>query len=86
MGKLKDYTHIFERIATENYTTVAEIRRNMEATIRVGFSDPDPEVKAEWTKIPCKGEVPTPDELLAYVVRQAKKKNVDVLLRRYFRW
>lgn len=52
----------------------------------MGFSDPDPKVKAEWTKIPCKDEVPTPDELLAYVVRQAKKKNVDVLRRRYFRW
>ena len=83
MSKQKDYTHIFERIAAENRTTVAEVRRNMEATIRVGFSDPDPEVRAEWAKIPCKDVMPTPDELLAYVVRQAKKDNVDVLLRRY---
>lgn len=86
MSKRKDYTHIFERIAAENHITVAEVRCNIEAAIRVGLSDPDPEVREQWAKVPCKGNMPTPDELLRYVVRQAKNENVDVLLRRYFKW
>ncbi|MDO4540856.1 MAG: hypothetical protein Q4B48_07160 [Syntrophomonadaceae bacterium] len=85
MSKRKDYTHIFERIAAKNHTTVAEVRRNMEATIQVGFSDSDPQIRAACDKIPCKGELPTPDELLAYVAWQAKKEKADVLLRRYFK-
>lgn len=86
MGSKKDYTHIFEQIAAENHTTVAEVRREMEITIRAGFENPDPEVQAQWAKVPRKGDIPTPDELIRYVVRQAKNENVDVLLRRYFKW
>ena len=83
MSKQKDYTHIFERIAIDNHTTVSEVRREMEIAIRAGFENPDPKVQAQWAKVPRKGEIPTPEELITYVVRQAKKENVDVLLRRY---
>lgn len=82
----KDCTHIFERIAAENHITVAEVCRNIEAAIQKGMADPDPEVRAQWARVPCKGAKLTPDELLRYAVRQAKNENVGVLLRRYFKW
>lgn len=86
MRKRKDCTPIFERIAAAHHTTVEEVRRSVEATIRIGFSDPDPEVQAQWARVPCKGNTPTPDELLLYVAQQAKYEDVDMLLRRYFKW
>lgn len=86
MSKEKNYTHIFERIAAEHNTTVEEVRREMEIAIRAGFDNPDPEVQAQWAKIPRKGDIPTPDELITYVVRKAKKENVAILLRRYLPW
>lgn len=86
MGKEKGYTHIFEEIAARNHTTVEEVRREMELAIRVGFNNPDPKVQAQWAKIPRKGDIPTPDELITYVVRKAKKENAETLLRRYLLW
>ena len=86
MNRKKGFTHIFERIASEHNTTVEEVRREMEIAIRAGVNNPDPKVKGQWAKIPCKGDIPTPDELITYVVRKAKKDNAEMLLRRYLLW
>ncbi len=86
MNRKKEFTHIFERIAAKHNTTVEEVRREMEATIRAGFNNPDPKVQAQWAKIPRKGDIPTPDELITYVVRQAKQNDAEALLRRYLMW
>lgn len=86
MSREKGFTHIIERIAAEHNTTVEEVRREIEAAILVGFNNPDPKVQAQWAKIPRRGDVPTPDELIAYVVRQAKKNDAEALLRRYLLW
>ena len=86
MNKKKEYTHIFEEIAARNHTTVEEIRREIEVAIQVGFNNSDPKVQAQWAKIPRKGNIPTPDELITYVVRKAKKDNAETLLRRYLLW
>jgi hypothetical protein len=86
MSKQKGYTHIFEEIAARNHTTVEEVRREIEAAIRAGFNNPDPKVQAQWAKIPRKGDIPTPEELITYVVRQAKQNDAEALLRRYLLW
>ena len=42
-----------------------------------GLVSTDPKVKAYWQSIPCEGEVPTPEEFIAYtadVVRKQKRK------------
>ncbi|MDD4564718.1 MAG: sporulation initiation factor Spo0A C-terminal domain-containing protein [Eubacteriales bacterium] len=77
---------MFERIAVEHNTTVEEVRQEIEAAIRAGFNNPDPKVQAQWAKIPRKGDIPTPDELITYVVRQAKQNDAEALLRRYLLW
>ncbi len=76
------FTHIIEEIAAQNNTTVGEVRREMEAAIRAGMNSRDPKVRAQWAKIPRKGDIPTPDELIDYFARQAKRKNAEVLLQR----
>ncbi|MDR1409600.1 MAG: sporulation initiation factor Spo0A [Oscillospiraceae bacterium] len=86
MNRKKSFTHIFERIAAEHSTTVEEVRREIEAAIQAGFNNPDPKVQAQWAKIPRKGDIPTPDELITYVVRQAKQNDAEALLRRYLLW
>jgi hypothetical protein len=83
---MKGFTHIFERIAAEHHTTLEEVRREMEVAIRVGINNPDPKVQAQWAKIPRKGDIPTPDELITYVVRQAKQNDAEALLQRYLLW
>ncbi len=68
----KNFTLIFERIAAEHNTTVEEVRREIVAAVQAGFNNPDPKVQVQWAQIPRKGDIPTPDELIRYVVRQTK--------------
>ena len=77
--------HIFERLARERGITVEEIRAIIFARIEKGWNDPDPEKRAQWRKIPCAGELPTPDEWLRYAVERIKNEGQDVLLRKYLR-
>ena len=65
-------TRIFEEIAAENNTTVGEVWREMEAAIQAGISCPDPKVQAQWARIPRKGDIPTPEEVIDYFVRQTR--------------
>ena len=62
--------HIFERFARERGITVEEMRAIISARIERGWNDSDPEKQAQWRKIPCAGEIPTPDEWLEYVVKK----------------
>jgi len=76
MSEEKDFMHIFERIATEHNTTAEEVRQEIEAAIRAGFYNPDCEVRGQWARIPKTGELPTPDELVRYVVRRAEEESL----------
>lgn len=78
--------HIFERMAQERGVTVEEVRAMISARIKQGWNDPDPQKLAQWRKIPCKGEVPTPDEWLRYAVEKIHSDGKSDLLRRYRNW
>ncbi|WP_256198253.1 hypothetical protein [Massilicoli timonensis] len=41
------------------------------------------EKRAQWRKIPCAGDIPTPDEWLRYVVEKLEADGRDNLLRWY---
>lgn len=62
--------HIFERLAHERNITVEEMRQIILARIEEGWNNPNPEKRAQWRKIPCAGEIPTPDEWLKYAVER----------------
>lgn len=74
--------HIFELWAKERNITVEEIRTIISARIEKGWNEPDLEKRVQWRKIPCEGEMPTPDEWLKYVVERLKAEGRDDLLRR----
>ncbi len=75
--------HIFERFARERGITVEEMRAIISARIERGWNDPDPEKRMQWRKIPCIGEIPTPDEWLKYAVERLKGEGREDLLRWY---
>ena len=74
---------LFERLARERGITVEEMRAIISARIERGLHDPDPEKRAKWERIPCAGEVPTPEELLSYVVKKLKAEGREDLLSWY---
>lgn len=75
--------HIFERLARERNITVEEMRTIISARIEKGWNDPDPEKREQWRKIPCSGEIPTPDEWLQYAVEKLQEEGQEDLLRWY---
>lgn len=77
--------HIFERLARERGITVEEMRAIISARIESGWNNPNPEKRVQWRSIPCKGELPTPDEWLRYAVERIKADGKEELLRRYFK-
>jgi hypothetical protein len=44
-----------------------EVRREIEIAIEIGMSSSNPNVQRKWNQIPCRGEKPTPDELIRYL-------------------
>lgn len=75
--------HLFERLARERGITVEEMRSIISARIERGWNDPDPEKRAQWRKIPCAGEISTPDEWLKYAVEKLETEEREDLLRWY---
>lgn len=72
--------HIFERFARERGITVEEMRAIISARIERGWNDPNLEKQAQWRKIPCAGEILTPDEWLKYVVKKLRDDGREELL------
>lgn len=60
--------HIFERMARERNISVEEMRAIISDRIEKGWNDKDPVKREQWRKIPCAGDIPTPDEWLRYAI------------------
>lgn len=80
---MEEQETLFERLARERGITVEEMRAIISARIEKGLHDPDPKKRAQWERIPCAGEVPTPEELLRYVVKKLKAEGREDLLSWY---
>lgn len=65
---------IFEKVAKQNHTTPEEVRRDIQKAINAGFDDPNPKVQEEWKKMNFKGERPTPEEVIAYMVDRLRNQ------------
>lgn len=78
--------HIFERMARERNISADELRALISDRIAKGWNDEDPVKREQWRKIPCAGEIPTPDEWLRYVVEKIKDDGQARLLRKYLVW
>lgn len=75
--------NIFERLARERNITVEEMRAIISARIEEGWNNSDLEKRAQWRKIPCSGEIPTPDEWLQYAIEKFHEEGREDLLHWY---
>ncbi len=67
---------ILEQIALRNGVSVSEVRKEIEIALEIGRNNPDPMVQARWREIPCKGEVPTFEEVLDYMAKEARRGKI----------
>ncbi len=61
---------VIAMIAQKENTTPAQVRAQLNATISAGMNAADPETRAKWSKCPCRGTCPTPEEYLLWVAHQ----------------
>ena len=78
--KGKDF---FAMLAERDHTTVEKVKEKISKRIWEGLHDPDPKRRAQWERIPCAGDVPTPEEWLRYSVERLKEDGREDLLRHY---
>ncbi|PWM50788.1 MAG: hypothetical protein DBX60_08510 [Bacillota bacterium] len=71
---------ILKQIAKENGVTVKEVREEMQMAITMAWTNPpkDGGVTAAYQRrVPCKGEIPTPEELIRYAAAEIRKQADD---------
>ncbi len=59
-------------IAMKEGETKETIREHMKIAILEAINSNDPDIQARWKKIPCKGKMPTPEELITYIAECVK--------------
>lgn len=67
-----DVKKAIDIIAKKEGVSRKQVLTELQKAIAEGFSNPDPAIHAEWTKIPCKGARPTPEELITYEVNKLR--------------
>lgn len=80
---MEKHENFFELLARERNISVEEMKQIISVRIEQGLHDPDPEKRKSWEAIPCKGDLPTPEEWLKYAVEKLKADGQDDLLRRF---
>ena len=73
--------HLFERLAKQRGISVPELRELISIRIESGILSDNSLEKSQWERIPHKGQIPTPDEWLQYVIATLKKEELDHFLR-----
>ena len=73
--------HLFEYLAKQRGISVPELRKLISIRIESGILSDNLLEKSQWERIPHKGQIPTPDEWLQYVIATLKKEELDHFLR-----
>ena len=61
-------------IAKQEGISAEAVLAEMRAAMDEGLQSSDPAVREMWGRIPCKGETPEPEELIAWLAGQVKEK------------
>ena len=64
--------HAIERVALQYESTADEVRKNMMEALAVGRASADPDVRRTWAQVPCQGDVPSVEDVLAYILARVK--------------
>lgn len=74
MAKKINAGRALEEIARKNGVSVEEVRGQITLAILAGMRDPSPSVQAYWRRIPAAREIPTPEEVIAFMAKEVAKK------------
>lgn len=67
---------ILKEVARVNGVTVEEVETEIQAAINEAWKNPPDDVAAAYQKkVPCMGEIPTPDEFIRYMVNEIRMNN-----------
>lgn len=72
--KIKKAKKAISTVAEAEKLSVEEILSEMKAAIAEGLSSSDPAVREMWRNMPCKGDVPEPEEVIAWLAWEVKNK------------
>ena len=67
------YRKYIAKVAKEEGVSFQEVYDDMQEAITAAFHDPDPEVQAFWRELIKSGKKPTPEDVIAYCVKEIKK-------------
>ena len=73
-NELKKANSAIKTIAEKEGISADNVRDEMKSAIAEGLRNADPAVREMWKNIPCKGETPEPEELIAWLAEQVKEK------------
>ncbi len=65
---------ILMRIASENHTTISEVRKEISIAIEEGMNNPDPEIQKKWRAMSRTGGMPTPEEAIICLSKEFRQK------------
>lgn len=70
---------IFKQIAKERDVSAREVREEMQKAITEAWMRPhnDSVTAAYQRQVPCKGEIPTPEELIFYLASKISRQTND---------
>ena len=58
------------QVAKSHHVSEDTVRKEIQEAISEALSSPDPAIQALWKQIPCVGETPEPEELIAWIIKQ----------------
>jgi len=64
----KDAKKILKQVAVKKGVSEQEVRVEIEKAIERAKANSDPQVREQWNNMKFKGDTPTPEELLIYMV------------------
>ncbi len=67
-----------QRIALQERKTVEQVRKDIKLAMLCGLLNNDPQVQAMWKSIPCEGEYPEPEELIAWVAKRVTTERFEM--------
>ena len=67
---------ILKKVARVNGVTVKEVETEIQDAINEAWNNPSDDVAAAYQrKVPCMGEIPTPDEFIRFMVNEIQIYN-----------
>ncbi len=57
-------------VARKEHKSIEEIKCAIMEAIQAGMGSADPAVQAMWKKVPCKADIPTPEELIIWAYKR----------------